>query len=466
MAAIRRALGRWVKGAGLPGPYAALDAMSHWVRGQLSEPARLLQEARALHKLSGEQAAALAEKNQVLEQQAQKLRQSQQQLAAQNELLAHNNEQLARANRLKSEFLASMSHELRTPLNAVIGFSELMVAGIAGPVNAEQREYLVDIHDSGRHLLALINDVLDVSKIEAGQMSVAREPLDLRVPAREGEEMVRSLAIKKGLTLNVLNAEEVICYGDSQRIRQVVLNLLSNAVKFTPAGGTVTLELRRGAPGRGEIVVSDTGIGIDPSDHVLIFEAFRQVEGGHARHYEGTGLGLALVKKFVGAMGGEVRVHSELGKGSTFTVSLPLQRSSDTVLVPDPPPAPRVLVAEDDGANRQLLGKILRARGLEVTLVENGQQAIDALERELPSVVVLDLMMPHKDGFSVLETLRRLPGGADIGVLVLSAREMVGEDLRRLDRAGAEVVLKGSLPADQFVSCVRRLAERPPARMS
>jgi signal transduction histidine kinase len=448
-----------------------MRAMSHWMETLCGNSTlrAALEQAQALQQLSAVQSAALEEKNQALELQAHTLRLNQQQLAAQNELLASNNEELARANRLKSEFLASMSHELRTPLNAVIGFSELLVAEISGPVNAEQREYLGDIHNSGRHLLSLINDVLDLSKIEAGRMSVAREPLDLRVPAREAGELVRSLAIKKNLTLQLVAPREVVCFGDSQRIRQVVLNLLSNAVKFTPAGGTITVELRPGSgadAGSGEILVTDTGIGIAPADQSLIFEAFRQVEGGQSRQYEGTGLGLALVRKFVEAMGGTVVVRSELGKGSCFTVRLPLQRPADVALVPDPPAAARVLVAEDDGANRQLLGRILRARGLDVTLVENGQQAIDALERDLPSAVVLDLMMPLKDGFSVLERLRALPGGGQVGVLVLSAREMAPEDLHRLGKSGAEVALKGALPTEQFVSCVRRLAERAIVRVA
>ncbi len=428
-------------------------------RGMSDEVGAQLQEAKALQ-------AALAEKNRALELQAQQLRQSQQQLAAQNELLANNNEQLARANRLKSEFLASMSHELRTPLNAVIGFSELLMAEIAGPVTAEQREYLGDIYGSGRHLLALINDVLDLSKVEAGKMSVAREPIDLRGPVREAEEMMRSLAIKKSLTISVDAPQEVICFGDSQRLRQVVLNLLSNAVKFTPAGGRISVQVRRDEAGsRGEIIVTDTGIGIAPSDQKLIFEAFRQVESGSTRHFEGTGLGLALVRRFAEAMSGTVTVRSELQQGAAFTVRLPLQRPCDVALIPDPPPAMRVLVAEDDVTNRQLLGKILRARGLDVTLAENGQQAMESLEKQLPAALVLDLMMPVYDGFAVLEHLRKLPGGQTLGVLVLSARELSPEDLRRLDRAGAQVVTKGSLPTEQFVSCVRRLAERAPVRV-
>jgi signal transduction histidine kinase len=242
-------------------------------------------------------------------------------------------QQLETANRHKSEFLANMSHELRTPLNAVIGFSEVLNEEMFGAVNAKQREYLNDIHSSGQHLLMLINDVLDLSKIEAGRMELDLSCFDLGLLLDHSATLVRERAQRHGLVLTLDVGEGLEEWvADARKVKQAVVNLLSNAVKFTPNGGTVTVRARRlsgagGDEGRAgdwaEIAVIDTGVGIAEQDQALVFEEFRQATGNVLRKSEGTGLGLALVKRFVELHGGEVHLKSAPEQGSTFTVVLP-----------------------------------------------------------------------------------------------------------------------------------------------
>jgi signal transduction histidine kinase len=232
--------------------------------------------------------------------------------------------QLESANRHKSEFLANMSHELRTPLNAIIGFSEALQERLFGELNEKQAEYVADIHGSGRHLLSLINDILDLSKIEAGRMELEPSEFDLRGVLETAITLVRERAMRHGIALGLEVAPGVgTIRADERKVKQVLLNLLSNAVKFTPDGGSV----RVGARMNGEAVevsVADTGVGIAPEDQASVFEEFRQVGRDRARKAEGTGLGLTLVKKFVELHGGAIRLESAVGRGSTFIFTLPV----------------------------------------------------------------------------------------------------------------------------------------------
>jgi signal transduction histidine kinase len=238
--------------------------------------------------------------------------------------------QLERANQHKSEFLANMSHELRTPLNAIIGFSEVLIERMFGSLNDKQLEYLQDIHSSGRHLLSLINDILDLSKIEAGRMELELAAFDLPVLLNNCIILVRERASRNGLALRV-EIEDGLgeWVADERKVKQIVVNLLSNAVKFTPAGGSVTLRAHRVTGALGEegshvrIAVIDTGVGIAPDQQALVFEEFRQAPGDHLRKSEGTGLGLSLAKSFVELHGGSLGVESVPGQGSTFAFVLP-----------------------------------------------------------------------------------------------------------------------------------------------
>ena len=231
--------------------------------------------------------------------------------------------QIEAANRHKSEFLANMSHELRTPLNAIIGFSEVLGEKLFGELNEKQAEYTEDILSSGRHLLSLINEILDLSKVEAGRMELELTSFDMPLAIENARTFVRERATKHGIKLNVMVDERLGDYfGDERKIKQILLNLLSNAVKFTPEGGQISINARQ-LNESVQISVSDTGIGISPEDQARIFEEFRQVGGDHAHKSEGTGLGLTLAKKFVELHGGTIWVESEVGKGSTFTFTLP-----------------------------------------------------------------------------------------------------------------------------------------------
>jgi signal transduction histidine kinase len=232
--------------------------------------------------------------------------------------------QLEAASRHKSEFLANMSHELRTPLNAIIGFSEVLQERMFGELNDKQAEYMQDILSSGRHLLSLINDILDLSKIEAGRMELDLGTFSLPIALDSALTLVRERASRHGIGLTLTVDERLgEVTGDERKVKQILLNLLSNAVKFTPEGGRITLKAAP-ADGRVEISVTDTGIGIAPEDQDAIFEEFRQVGGDGTGTREGTGLGLTLTKKFVEMHGGRIWVNSQPGKGSTFTFTLPL----------------------------------------------------------------------------------------------------------------------------------------------
>ena len=231
--------------------------------------------------------------------------------------------QVEAANRNKSVFLANMSHELRTPLNAIMGFSEVLRDELFGAVNEKQREYLGDIHSSGQHLLALINDILDLSKIEAGRMELELSRFNHEALLDNALVLVRERAGRHGIALKLeIDPELGECTADVRKVKQVVVNLLSNAVKFTPEGGSVTLRARR-VEGAVEVAVIDTGIGIPAADQGLVFEEFRQASGDHLKKSEGTGLGLSLAKRFVELHGGTIRVESEPGRGSTFAFILP-----------------------------------------------------------------------------------------------------------------------------------------------
>jgi len=253
-------------------------------------------------------------------------------LAIQNARLFHEiadkSRQLEAASRHKSEFLANMSHELRTPLNAVIGFSEVLAEGMFGELNAKQAEYVRDIMESGRHLLSLINDILDLSKVEAGRMELELAEFDLASVVDGALLLMRERANRKGIELAREDVDASIpnVRADERKVKQVLLNLLSNALKFTPDGGRVAVRIAA-RDGMVAVAVSDTGVGIAKQDQQAVFEEFRQV-GSAAKRVEGTGLGLALVRKFVELHGGCIGVESEPGAGSTFTFTIPAAPST------------------------------------------------------------------------------------------------------------------------------------------
>ncbi|PYQ50623.1 MAG: hypothetical protein DMF78_15215 [Acidobacteria bacterium] len=321
---------------------------------------------------------------------------------------------LQEASRLKSEFLANMSNELRTPLNAIIGFAEIMYDETAGPVLPEQKEYLGDILSSSRHLLQLINDVLDLSKIEAGKMEFRPEPVD---PARvvvEIRDMLRSLAASKRIAVTVEAAGgvgEVVV--DPAKLKQVLYNYLSNALKFTPEGGRVAIRVGPEGADAFRLDVEDTGIGIRPEDTGRLFVEFQQLDATTAKKYPGTGLGLALTKRIVEAQGGEVGVRSRPGEGSVFYAVLP----RTTVGTRDPEPtadarataaigAPVILVIEDDPRDQRWLVDTLASAGYAVESAATGSAAIGRAQARAFDAIVLDLLLPDISGEHVLRAVR------------------------------------------------------------
>jgi PAS domain S-box-containing protein len=248
------------------------------------------------------------------------------QLRSKNEELEQRYREVQEASRLKSQFLANMSHELRTPLNAIIGFAELMHDGKVGPVSADQREFLGDILTSSRHLLELIDGVLDLAKVESGKLAFNFEPLDLAAVVAEVRDILRSLAASKGILVETeVDPALGPVVADAGKLKQLLYNYLSNALKFTPEGGHVSVRARAGGPGEFRVEVTDSGIGIRAEDHGRLFVEFQQLDAGAAKQYAGTGLGLALTKRIVEAQGGRVGVSSAPGQGSTFYAVLPLR---------------------------------------------------------------------------------------------------------------------------------------------
>jgi signal transduction histidine kinase/DNA-binding response OmpR family regulator len=341
--------------------------------------------------------------------------------------LEESNTALTEANRHKSVFLANMSHELRTPLNAVIGFSELLTDARDGQFDdATRKRFLAQILTSGRHLLGLINDILDLSKVEAGQMDLRLHIVSVAESVDQVVKTVEPLVAKKNITLNanVAGAGDVLA--DGGKVKQMLLNLVSNAIKFTPEGGTVTIgALRMGDTI--EISVADTGIGIAEPDQRSIFQEFHQVDFGPGRKHEGTGLGLALTKRFAALHGGDVRVSSRLNKGSVFTLSLPLR--AGVLPATDPVPAgaknghgtgPLVLVVEDDPAAAELLTRQLAGAGYRTEVARTGNEAL-ARARELqPAAITLDIILPEVDGWEVITRLKSDETTSGIPIVVVS----------------------------------------------
>jgi len=355
-------------------------------------------------------------------------------------------EQALAANRLKTEFLANMSHELRTPLNAIIGYSEMLLSQVYGELNPKQNDRLMRVNIGGKHLLELINDVLDLSKIEAGQMDLTLAPLSISDVVYDAIADITPQADSKGLRLYMRMTPELpMVQADAQRIRQIITNLLDNAVKFTDKG-SITLELniinlRNGQAESGgtppaqlrvadgkwlAIMVMDTGIGIRPEDQKLIFEAFTQADGSSIRKYEGTGLGLAITQRLVKMHQGYIWVESEVDKGSTFTVILPLETEPQAAPVQEPaldPERPLVLIVDDDPSALQLVQDYLSLYAYQVVGTNNPKQALELARRLHPAVVITDVMMPEVSGWEVLRQLKTDKETSNIPVIIASIIE-------------------------------------------
>ncbi|MBI2081204.1 MAG: response regulator, partial [candidate division NC10 bacterium] len=337
---------------------------------------------------------------------------------------------LEEAHRVKNLFLANMSHELRTPLNSIIGFSSLLEEGLHGPLTEKQQRYIGHIRTSGKHLLTLINDILDLSKVEAGKIVLNREALLIGEILEGALTMVRPTAQKTDVTLGLeVPADLPPLMADVVRTKQILFNLLSNAVKFTPAGGRVTVRASQPESGWLEISVADTGAGIAPEDLSKLFREFVQVSSAAGRQHEGTGLGLALTKRLVELHGGSIRAESPgRGRGSTFTVRLPLLGAAAAegkpplapAAEPEAPPAPLVLVVEDEVEVARALEACLTDAGYRTILARDGEEALHLAALHRPDVITLDLLLPGRDGWEVMAALKNDSATRAIPVIVVS----------------------------------------------
>jgi PAS domain S-box-containing protein len=353
-------------------------------------------------------------------------RRSEEQIRSLNENLERRNREVEHANQLKSEFLASMSHELRTPLNAILGFSDLLQEQSAGEVNEKQQHYLNHISHGARRLLTLINDILNLSKIEAGRMDLRLEKLLLPDDIEEVFTAVRPLAAAKGQHLDIHVSPGLELHADKSRFKQILENLLGNAVKFTPAGGSITVE----ANTDGTLLrldVRDTGIGIPPDEIETIFETFHQAAATTKGIREGTGLGLAITKRLVELHRGRIWVESEVGQGSQFSVEMPLrpahEKREPDVSVGGAPlrrRKPLVLIVEDEDPARELLTSYLEHDGYDVAGVSSGTDALIRARQLLPDVITLDIRLGDSSGWEILHRLKKDPETAHIPVVVIS----------------------------------------------
>ncbi|MEM9008512.1 MAG: PAS domain S-box protein, partial [Cyanobacteria bacterium P01_F01_bin.86] len=419
-----------------------------------------------------------------LQQELAERLQVQHQLSERNQELAISNQELARATRLKDQFLANMSHELRTPLNAILGMTEGLKDSAFGVITPDQVDALNTVERSGSHLLALINDILDVAKIESGQIVLNRISLPVGRLCQSSLTFIRQPALKKRIQIDLqLPGQLPHVWADERRLRQVLLNLLDNAVKFTPEGGRITLAVSyplelapKGgdtpSPNYVQIAVSDTGIGIAPDHLDNLFQPFVQIDSALNRQYTGTGLGLALVKRLVELHEGQVAITSEVGVGSCFTLKIPCAQtftSPQTIPHPEstwePDPVelvahPLILLAEDNEANIKTTSRYLIAKGYRVLLAKTGQEAITITQAEHPDLILMDIQMPGLDGLEAIQQIRLNPACEHLPIIALTALAMSG-DRDRCIAAGANEYLSKPIRLQQLVTTIQRLLVNP-----
>lgn len=397
------------------------------------------------------------------------------------------------ANRAKSEFLATMSHELRTPLNSVIGFSDLMIAGNVGEISEKQKKFLGNISMSGKHLLALINNILDISKIEAGKMELNCESFAVKETVNEVKQLISPLVEKKVLKVEFsLDEKLVTIYADKVRFKQILFNLASNAIKFTPVGGKITISSQICGE-MAQFTVRDTGIGIKAEDQHKLFKPFTQLDSAANRMYEGTGLGLSLVKSFVELHKGKIWFESEVGKGTAFTFEIPLvaclskegtskenteekvkkpaemikkdAENTPSQIIPAPQiiepengssNEPLILVVEDDDASRELLEVTLTQEGYRVASVTNGKEALELASKLKPFAITLDIMMPGMSGWDVLKHLKLEKQTHDIPVIITT---MLDEKDLGIVWGAVEHFIK-PIQKDKLLSTLEKIKEK------
>lgn len=436
-------------------------------------------------KQAEDQQADLFEK---LQQELCDRQKTQQHLTEINQKLALSNEELARATRLKDEFLANMSHELRTPLNAILGMTEGMQEQIFGKVTSSQTNALQTIERSGSHLLELINEILDLAKIESGQIDLEYSKVSVEFLCQSCLTFIKQQAHQKGIQLETKilpNLSELNI--DERRIRQVLINLLNNAVKFTSGGGRIILEVSRYQPSslspaiassQPELAaanylyfsVIDTGIGIAPENISKLFQPFIQIDSALNRQYQGTGLGLALVKRIVEMHGGTIVLTSEIGVGSCFTIALPYTATVGTLptVINQTEIAPetnqniqnssyQILLVEDSEANIMTISSYLTAKGYRILQASNGQEAIALAQSAKPDLILMDIQMPTMDGLEATKQIRQIPSLVNVPIIALSAQTMEADRDLCL-AAGANDYLNKPIKLSQLTKAIQQFS--------
>lgn len=438
-----------------------------------------------------------------LQRELSERQQAQAQITQANQELAQSNQELARATRLKDEFLANMSHELRTPLNAIMGMTEGMQEEVFGPITPEQHRSLQTVESSATHLLSLINDILDVAKIESGQIELDLSSVPVAPLCSSTLAFVKQQALKKQIQIKTdIPPALPNLWVDERRVRQALLNLITNAVKFTPAQGRISLTVTRlNPPGVDQwdpqapamafsqdsspqtydlnatptaflrFAVADTGIGISPENIQRLFRPFVQIDSALNRQYTGTGLGLTLVKQIVELHGGQVHLTSELGVGSCFSIDLPCDPvslsnfdltvsdasgSQGVVPAADLATSPVILLAEDNEANIRTMVSYLRAKGYTLRLAYDGQQAVDQAQADPPDLILMDIQMPTMDGLTAIGHIRRIPALEAVPIIALTALTMTDDEDRCL-AAGANAYLAKPIRLKQLATLIHSL---------
>lgn len=412
-------------------------------------------------------------------------------LMTKSEALRETNAQLASAIQSRDEFLATMSHELRTPLTGILGLTELLIEKIPGPLNAQQERHLNTVQESGHHLLELINDVLDMAKMEAQQMVLEIQPCNVEDLCQAVLRLLSQHARRKKQHLDYAPApNDLTVLADPLRLKQALVNLLGNAVKFTPEGGSIGLQISQAA---NSVLfrVWDHGIGIPTEKHAQLFKPFVQLDSRLARHYGGTGLGLALVKKIATLHKGSIEIESEPGKGSAFTLTLPgLSHAahskpalsttppvpSVTPLVPNPatvptptpgtPGEPRIILLADDSPVTSIaVQSFLTSKGYRVITVRDGQEAIDAADTHRPDLILMDVQMPVIDGLEATRRIRARPDPdvACIPIIALTALALPGDRELCLEAGASSYLCKPVSLAQIHATVLQHLTPESPS---
>jgi signal transduction histidine kinase len=458
----------------------------------------------ALQRLTEKLTAANEElnaMNEELQAMNEELRVMNEEINLKSEQLAESNRKLSEVSRAKSDFLANMSHELRTPLNSVIGFAEVLRDEFFGKLNEKQQEYVGNIHSSGKHLLSLINDILDLAKVESGKLELEPKSLSLQSVINNSMIMLREKAIKHGIKLesDIEPQADIMVEADERKLKQILFNLLSNAVKFTPDGGSVKITAKKAEMTEGqassskekiealtfahwslpltgdfiEISVEDTGIGIKQEDMGRLFKEFSQLESPYQKKYEGTGLGLALTKRLVELHGGRIRVESEFGKGSKFAFTIPIKQpaakenkdmpdvyETASVMLDDKTGSEgkTILLIDDDPQALVIIEDTLKSYGYSVVKSAGAAEGLDAAKWYNPALIILDLMMPGMSGFDVLGCLRADKSTKNIPVIVVTAMDVSTEEKKRLQDMGVGYIeRKGNITKNALMSAVNKI---------